>query len=165
MDSPPQPDAGDLLRIGELAALTEKTIRALHLYEERGLLEPVQRSKGGFRLYDRHNLARIRYIDRLQALGLSLNDIAALVRDWRDGHSAADAMTGLAAAYRARLAEVRGSIERLQALERELESALGFIDEGCVGCAVPERPRAACGGCSRTEARADLPLIAGLAGR
>ena len=63
------------LRIGELAELTDKTVRALHLYEEKGLIEPVERSPGGFRLYDRANVARIHYIDRLQKLGLSLTAI------------------------------------------------------------------------------------------
>ena len=39
------------LKIGELAKLSGKSVRALHLYEELGLLTPAERSKGGFRLY------------------------------------------------------------------------------------------------------------------
>ena len=40
-----------LLKVGELARRTGKTARAIHLYEELGLLTPAVRSKGGFRLY------------------------------------------------------------------------------------------------------------------
>ncbi len=39
------------LKVGELAKRTGKTVRAVHLYEELGLLAPAVRSKGGFRLY------------------------------------------------------------------------------------------------------------------
>ncbi|MET0284562.1 MAG: MerR family DNA-binding transcriptional regulator, partial [Polyangiales bacterium] len=41
------------LRVGDLAKRTNKTVRALHLYEEHGLLTPAQRSSGGYRLYGR----------------------------------------------------------------------------------------------------------------
>ena len=36
-----------LLKVGELARRTGKTVRAIHLYEELGLLTPAVRSKGG----------------------------------------------------------------------------------------------------------------------
>ncbi len=47
-----------LLRIGQLAELCNKTTRALHLYEELGLLKPVIRSRGGFRLYSQTAIER-----------------------------------------------------------------------------------------------------------
>ena len=48
----------NLLKVGELAKQTGKTVRAVHLYEELGLLAPAVRSKGGFRLY--HPRAAVR---------------------------------------------------------------------------------------------------------
>ena len=48
------------LRVGELAKVTGKTVRALHLYEELGLLAPSERSKGGYRLYDEAALQLVR---------------------------------------------------------------------------------------------------------
>ncbi|MBM4393334.1 MAG: MerR family DNA-binding transcriptional regulator, partial [Deltaproteobacteria bacterium] len=38
------------MRIGELAERAGRTQRTLHFYEELGLLTPVSRTKGGFRL-------------------------------------------------------------------------------------------------------------------
>ena len=52
----------DLMQIGDLAKETRKTVRAIHLYEELGLLAPAARSKGRFRLYSHEALMRIRWI-------------------------------------------------------------------------------------------------------
>lgn len=43
--------ATKFLRIGELAARTGLSAKALRLYEARGLLRPDARSAGGYRLY------------------------------------------------------------------------------------------------------------------
>ena len=56
------------MKIGELARKTGKTVRALHLYEEMGLLKPG-RSEGGFRLYGPDELARVYWIGKLQKMG------------------------------------------------------------------------------------------------
>src|SRR5271155_2180307 len=71
----------DLMQIGDLARETGKTVRAIHLYEELGLLSPAARSKGRFRLYDRDALLRIRWIGKLQGMGFSLGDIQTIVRE------------------------------------------------------------------------------------
>src|SRR6185437_705066 len=65
----------ELMQIGDLARETGKTVRAIHLYEELGLLAPAARSKGRFRLYTREALTRIRWIGKLQEMGFSLTDI------------------------------------------------------------------------------------------
>ena len=52
----------DLRQIGDLARETGKTVRAIHLYEELGLLTPAGRSKGRFRLYGAESRVRIRWI-------------------------------------------------------------------------------------------------------
>src|ERR1700685_3581076 len=62
----------ELMQIGDLAREGGKTVRAIHLYEELGLLAPAGRSKGGFRLYGAEALTRIRWIAKLQEMGFSL---------------------------------------------------------------------------------------------
>ena len=96
----------ELMRIGDLAELTGKTVRALHLYEERGLLSPAARSQGGFRLYDAENVRRIRYIDGLQRIGYKLEEIGGLLGDWVAGSSPRGAMARIEAhpAYREAIA-------------------------------------------------------------
>ncbi|HEX4460776.1 MAG TPA: MerR family transcriptional regulator, partial [Polyangia bacterium] len=67
------------LRVGELAKRSGKTVRALHLYEELGLLNPVHRSKGGFRLYAPSAVQRVEWIGKLQDAGFSLHDLQDLL--------------------------------------------------------------------------------------
>lgn len=152
-----------LLKIGELARMADKTVRALHLYEELELLRPARRTQGGFRMYDSANVARITYIDRLQRLGYSLGDIRALVERWEAGESPREAMASIEAAYVARLDEVRRQIRELRKLEGELVDSLDFL-QGCRGCGQETEPHDACGCCERPEQTDDaLPLITGLA--
>ena len=46
-------------RIGEVAAATGLTVRALRHYDEIGLLVPSQRSAAGFRLYSDADVRRL----------------------------------------------------------------------------------------------------------
>ena len=43
--------ADTVLLVGDLAKATGKTVRAIHLYEDLGLLRPHDRSKGRYRLF------------------------------------------------------------------------------------------------------------------
>ena len=45
------------LKIGELAARSGVTVRALHHYDSIGLLRPSARSDAGYRLYNRDDIA------------------------------------------------------------------------------------------------------------
>src|SRR6185312_5885365 len=85
-------DSLALLKVGELAKKTGKTVRAVHLYEELGLLAPAVRSKGGFRLYSGKAVRRIEWIQKLQDLGFSLAEIKAFLRDWEESETAPKAM-------------------------------------------------------------------------
>src|SRR5579875_687004 len=66
-----------LRRIGAVAAELGVTPRTLRYYEELGLLEPASREGRGARFYDEAAYARLRTIQRLQGLGLSLETIRA----------------------------------------------------------------------------------------
>ena len=63
------------MKVGELAALANLTVRTLHHYDNIGLLRPSARSDAGYRLYDRDDVARLHRIQALRAFGMSLADI------------------------------------------------------------------------------------------
>src|SRR5579864_3804009 len=107
----------ELMQIGDLARETGKTVRAIHLYEELGLLAPAARSKGRFRLYDGEASLRIRWIAKLQEMGFSLGDIQTIVHEWGRLESAPGAMKRMRAVYERKLEETREQSRRLQALE------------------------------------------------
>jgi DNA-binding transcriptional MerR regulator len=64
-----------LLKVGELARRTGLTVRALHHYDDIGLLHPSSRSDSGYRLYNAADIERLHTIQALRHLGLSLDDI------------------------------------------------------------------------------------------
>lgn len=63
------------IRVGELAEATGLTVRALHHYEQIGLLLPSQRTPSGHRRYGPEAVARLYRLTRLRRLGMSLDQI------------------------------------------------------------------------------------------
>lgn len=140
-------DEADVLQVGELAKLTGKTVRAIHLYESMGLLRPATRSKGGFRLYNGDSVERVRWIGKLQAVGFSLPELQEIVRDQESATTALDAAARLRAVYTEKLDDVQAKLRELHRLEHELVASLTYLD----AC------RSACNGVSHID---DCPSCA-----
>ncbi|MBI5255352.1 MAG: MerR family transcriptional regulator [Burkholderiales bacterium] len=68
-----------LLKVGELARRSGVTVRTLHHYDSIGLLHPSGRSEGGYRLYNRADVARLHGIQVLRSIGLPLEQIGAML--------------------------------------------------------------------------------------
>ena len=66
-------------RVGEFARLTGVTVRALQHYDRLGLLKP-SRTESGHRIYLEADRQRVRHILALRAVGMSLQQIAALLK-------------------------------------------------------------------------------------
>ncbi len=106
------------LRVGELARRAGLTVRALHHYDEIGLLTPSGRSGSGYRLYNEADVQRLHAIQTLRHLGLPLCDIAGLLEDGgpEPGHLIAQQIESLdrqiaqAAELRARLSLLRDGL-------------------------------------------------------
>lgn len=134
----------NLLRIGDLARLSGKTARAIHLYEELGLLHPATRSSGGFRLYDPVAVERLKWIDLVHRMGFSLQEMKELLRDWWSAGLGPEAMARLRDLFRARLERTREALRLNQQLERELVEGLRYLET----CRVCDSP-ASVSGCVR----------------
>ena len=71
-----------LFQIGEVAKILGVTRKTLLVYEDMGLLTPaVKDIDSGFRYYTADNMTQIRSIRSLQALGLSLKEVAEYYYD------------------------------------------------------------------------------------
>lgn len=134
------------MRIGELSEKSGRTTRTLHFYEELGLLTPIGRTKGGFRIYDNDTLLRIHWISRLQDLGFSLPEIKDFLIELKARQSAPAMMEELRAFYDQKLDETRATLARLQALEKELRDSLDYLHT-CRSCA-PQTEKSACPTCA-----------------
>lgn len=149
------------MQVGELAKATGKTVRAIHLYEDLGLLTPTDRSKGRYRLFSSDALLRVRWIGKLQSLGLSLSEIKTLVQEQEGSDSAMFAAAKLREVYLEKLVETRQKLAELRDLEKELEASLQFLT-ACDTACVEELPVHSCPSCERTPEKDAPDLVAGV---
>src|SRR5215813_920581 len=136
-----------LLKVGDLAKAVRKTVRAMHLYEEMGLLRPVTRSTGGYRLYTPEAVARVSWISRMQDMGFSLPEVQAFLKTWEDSENGPNGMRRVREVFEEKLVETRAQVERLRSLERELVASLSYL-ELCGTCG-PSHKQADCGCCAQ----------------
>ena len=145
------------LKVGDLAKLTGKTVRALRYYEELGLVKPIQRTKGGFRLYDQTEVNRIRLIDKFHELGFSLEEIAEIVEAYRGSMSGDEAAQKLRPMLQKSLEVIKRKIGILEEFGREIETSLGFVHSCCQCVAKPEASK--CVPCDRGTHNGKLPYF------
>src|SRR5262245_65916369 len=110
--NPTSPDIsqGRLMRVGELARATGKTVRAIHLHEELGLRKPQTRSSGGFRLYHECAVDRVRWIDLLHGLGFSLPEMRSVLEKWWSADIGPAAMDELRDLFQRKLEQTRDAM-------------------------------------------------------
>jgi DNA-binding transcriptional MerR regulator len=70
-----------MLRIGEFSALSQVTVKTLRYYDDVGVLKPVRvDADSGYRYYSAGQLAQLHRILALKDLGLSLEQIACVLK-------------------------------------------------------------------------------------
>jgi len=121
-------------QVGKVCELSGLTPRALHYYDEIGLLVPTERLAGGHRLYTAQDLERIEQIkDLKRLLGLSLSEIKRILdadeaqrQHLADAKRAADparrrrAVESALEITEAQLGSVRDMMQQLGRLQRHL---------------------------------------------
>lgn len=75
---PLAPDSGSW-KVGQLARRTGLTVRALHHYDDIGLLVPSGRTPSGHRLYTHADVERLQQIQSLRLMGFPLEEVKRLL--------------------------------------------------------------------------------------
>jgi DNA-binding transcriptional MerR regulator len=101
-------------RIGELAQHAGVTVRALHHYDELGLLTPSERTGGGHRLYGAADVERLYRLLALRNLGLPLEEIGPVL----------EREDGVEDTVRRHLARVEHQLQALTTLKSRLTRLL-----------------------------------------
>jgi DNA-binding transcriptional MerR regulator len=101
-------------RVGEFATLTGVSIRALHHYDQLGLLRPAEHSEAGYRLYSERDLLRLQQILTLRYLGFALKQIGQLLD--RPNFDLVASLCVQQVALRQRI----GELQHIEAVLREL---------------------------------------------
>ena len=68
-----------MMTVHQVSKLTGVSVRALHHYDELGLLKPAEVTEAGYRLYDESSLARLQSILLFRELQFPLKDIGAIL--------------------------------------------------------------------------------------
>lgn len=112
-----------LLHIGAVAERTELSLRTLRHYDEIGLVNPSERSEGGFRLYSEADVERILLIRRMKPLDFTLEQMRELLDITHDV-----AQPDAPVEARQKLQEIEAiAIERRAALEKKVAMADEFL--------------------------------------
>ncbi len=112
------------MRITELARQAGVAASAIRWYESVGILPAAERHANGYRDYGPDDLARLRLVVSLRRLGLGPEDSGRLARLCLD-HGAVDAdLAPILASQRARIAEQRADLDRLEGELLDLEMTI-----------------------------------------
>ncbi|WP_020673952.1 MerR family transcriptional regulator [Amycolatopsis nigrescens] len=123
------------MRIGELAARTGVSVRALRYYEEQNLLTSA-RSPSGQRQYPDSATGRVQLIQQLYAAGLSSRTILGILPCVVTGEVTPELLDRLAAERD----RINGRIDALTATRDRLDTIIGTSTKSMAAgkpCAVP----------------------------
>ncbi|HIG54413.1 MAG TPA: MerR family transcriptional regulator [Candidatus Latescibacteria bacterium] len=126
---------GGLMQIGDLAAKADVTPRTIRYYEELGIVEPEERTAGGFRLYSESQLRRLQIVQSLKDLGFGLDRI----REFFNIKNGAESGGGVARALVEHLVEQERHIDdriRQYMLMKERNKKAIEVLNGCLCCTV-----------------------------
>lgn len=114
------PMAEPSLTIRQVCDQTGLSPRTVRYYEELGLLPDVRRKSGGRRVYRADELERLRFIQRLKTLGLSLAQIRELNAVYAIAGSTRDMLARLDRLLDERLEQLDARIAELTDLRGEI---------------------------------------------
>jgi MerR family Zn(II)-responsive transcriptional regulator of zntA len=147
---------GKLMRIGDLAKRAGTTMRTIRYYEQRGLIEPARRTKGGFRLYQEEEVHKLHLIRRLKVLDMPLAQVKAFFDERHRGRTAAEIAPSLQEVLREQLQEMERRIAQYRAMQDSARETIEILDV-CTHC--PHEPGPdVCRQCPVLRERAAIPL-------
>ncbi|NPD16662.1 MerR family transcriptional regulator [Xinfangfangia sp. D13-10-4-6] len=110
------------MQIGELAQRANVSHRTIHYYERIGLMKPAEREGAGYRYYDETAYQRLEKIAALKRLGLSLDEIAAVIDLYFEDASGIKGKEKVLEILEAQLAKTNTQLAELTGFRRDLES-------------------------------------------
>ncbi|QTL39721.1 Zn(2+)-responsive transcriptional regulator [Xenorhabdus budapestensis] len=118
-----------MYRIGQLAKLANVTPDTVRFYEKQGLMEHEERTEGGYRLYTKQDLQRLRFIRYAKQLGFTLDAIVELlsIRVDPEHHTCQESKQ----LVDSRLQEIEEKILEMQ----KMRDSLKMLSDACCGSA------------------------------
>lgn len=145
-----------LYKIGQASKKARVTLRTIRYYEELGLIEPVVRTKGGFRLYTAESIERLRLIQALKLLDFPLSKIKEMfkIRELaQSGDEASHRVMRLLQSQQREAIRKKGQCEKML---QEIQSTMELVTR-CYGCETKPSYEA-CRSCGMISHQGELPL-------
>jgi MerR family transcriptional regulator, repressor of the yfmOP operon len=126
--------------IGEISRLVELSQRTIRYYEEIGLLHSVRRIENGKRVYTDSDVRRLKFINRLKVLGLSLAEMVELEKIYRKQRNNREILPKLLQILDERAAQIDERVAQLVALKKEIREYQQRLREKVLQDATHEEP-------------------------
>ncbi len=123
-------------KIGEVAECLGLSVDTLRYYEKINLLEKVQRTSSGLRLYSYDHLSTLRFIKRAQKMGFSLEEIRQLL-SFRNAPAAAKPQ--IRALAREKLEAIIAHINELSELRGQIQELIEQCETSKGSCPIIQR--------------------------
>jgi DNA-binding transcriptional MerR regulator len=145
-----------VMTIGDLARRAGTTMRTIRYYEERGLIEPVGRTKGGFRLYAEEELRKLHLIRSLQVLDMPLAQVKAFFDKRQRGRTGAEIAPPLREVLQEHLQVMEQRIVQYRAMQESVRETMEILTT-CAQCPHEPGPNV-CPPCPALAGRTMIPL-------
>ena len=126
--------------IGEISRLVELSQRTIRYYEEIGLLHSVRRIENGKRVYTDNDVRRLKFINRLKVLGLSLAEMVELEKIYRKQRNNREILPKLLQILDERALQIDERVAQLVALKKEIREYQQRLRDKVLQDATHEEP-------------------------
>jgi MerR family transcriptional regulator, repressor of the yfmOP operon len=126
--------------IGEISRLVELSQRTIRYYEEIGLLHSVRRIENGKRVYTDSDVRRLKFINRLKVLGLSLGEMVELEKIYRKQRNNREILPKLLQILDERAVQIDERVAQLVALKKEIREYQQRLRDKVLQDATHEEP-------------------------
>ena len=113
-----QTQLAELMKIGELSQESGISLKAIRYYEELGLIKADKRTEGGFHLFSKSILPRLKFIKQAQNLGFRLQEIGSFMDIHDRGETPCKEVTQN---IQSKILEIEDKIQKLEELKAQLK--------------------------------------------
>lgn len=150
-----------LLTTGDMARLSNSTLRTVRFYEEAGILIPQHRTDGGHRLFTSWELKKLVLVSDLRAAGFSLESIKELLDMKESAPTGSEAARLLLDRLAEQLKIIRERLTVLERVRQSLTDATEYLQR-CEGCTTSPLFPKRCSECERFDGEVQLPSAVGV---
>ncbi len=108
-------------RIGDVSRNTGLTVKAIRFYCDEGLIHPVGRTEGNYRLFDANCESELTLIKTLKSIDIPLSEIKDFLQARRSGICGCKKLQGM---MQQKALEIKTKINELYSLQGEMQIML-----------------------------------------